>query len=743
MTGTIGSFGTYKEGFELNSGKLDGLLGSGDNAPSLLLNYNNLQTQGFIDGTPNRENEMEFAFDKPYNDGLSAFQATVLYNTAVGTIENEPVPTNFLNKNGLFSNYPTDQDFAQERNDFLTIILKNDTYVNDYINVGVTGFYLHNDNQLETYGSILNDQPGGTPGPLTVGNASPFINNPGGFGEGGLYGPPVGGGGLGTFGGGYGGYFYGTGNRYNPAKYYNNPKACPQSIINTYGGAGYSPCGLNDQITGGSTDTYGVQPRITILAPEVFGIANTIKIGGLFAKETEPTTYGYLGAFPQTPQTDANSYIVRTGGTQRTIYQGYIQDKIDLFDNTLHLTPGGTLEGTFSSYKNGAVFGAQNSPYNSPNGYANGGTLLDQYGAYKATKWDREALPFFNISYDFDKVAPVLKGLSAYGSIGNSALFAPVTDFGPNTAGPPPGASIVHFYEGGVKYNVNNLALSVDYFYQKVDRDFGFFSFQSGPQNGLSVYSNFGQREFKGVEGSAIYQLSPSIQLFANFSHLLAKNLTSGSSSDTVAEDQYGTVFKGDPSTGIPDWLSTFGVDYTRKSTFRDGDAINARLTGQYTGHQYTSYDLGGTAYLNVPNYPGLSALDYGGCPGAAPAGAKATGTSCLAYTRYNQITGATTYNPNGGISPFSVFNLDVNYTLPTPWLPVLKRVTFDANIQNLFDNRYFQYFYSQISPASCGKFTNGPFVGLAKNNYSCGGSFTDAIPGQPFSVFFTVTARF
>ena len=47
----------------------------------MLLNYKNLQTQGFIDGTPNRENEMEFAFDKPYNDGLSKFQATVLYNT--------------------------------------------------------------------------------------------------------------------------------------------------------------------------------------------------------------------------------------------------------------------------------------------------------------------------------------------------------------------------------------------------------------------------------------------------------------------------------------------------------------------------------------------------------------------------------------------------------------------------------------------------------------------------------------
>jgi iron complex outermembrane receptor protein len=75
--------------------------------------------------------------------------------------------------------------------------------------------------------------------------------------------------------------------------------------------------------------------------------------------------------------------------------------------------------------------------------------------------------------------------------------------------------------------------------------------------------------------------------------------------------------------------------------------------------------------------------------------------------------------------------------------LPVLKSITFDANIQNLFDQRYFQYFYKQISPSSCGNFTSGPFNGLPKNNYSCTPEFSDDIPGQPFSVFITVTARF
>ena len=335
---------------------------------------------------------------------------------------------------------------------------------------------------------------------------------------------------------------------------------------------------------------------------------------------------------------------------------------------------------------------------------------------------------------------PVAKGLSVYGSVGNSALFAPVTDFGPDTAGPPPSASIVHLYEGGIKYNTPNLLISVDYFYQKVDRDFGFFQFQSGPQNGLSEYSGYGQREFKGEEGAITYQLTPSWQLFGNFSHLKATYLTSGFAFDTVAEDQYGTEFKGDPVSGVPDWLANFGVDYSRKTTFLDDDATNVRLSGTYTGHQYTTFDEGGTDYLTSPNFAALAPLNYTGCTGNAATNVN----GCPAYTRYNQVTGATVTNTNGGgISPFAVFNLDLNYTLPTPYLPVLKKVTFDLNIQNLFDQRYFQYFYSQISPGNCGVFKSGPFTGLAKNNYSCTPQFQDGIPGQPFSAFFTVTARF
>jgi iron complex outermembrane receptor protein len=455
----------------------------------------------------------------------------------------------------------------------------------------------------------------------------------------------------------------------------------------------------------------------------------------LFAKETSPAGYTYLGAFPNTPMDAANLLGPRTGGTQRTIFSGYVQDKIDVLEDTLHLTPGVTIQGSQASDTNDFAFAVPG--------------CAEKYCYFQSQRWDREVLPFFNVSYDFDKILPPLKGLSVYGSFGNSALYAPVTDFGPNTAGPPPSASIVHMYEAGVKYNISNIVISADYFYQKVDRDFGYFSFQSGPETGLADYNDNGQREFKGEEAAITWQVTPSIQLFGNVSHLSAKYLTSGFAFDTVAEDQYGIELKGNPVSGIPDWLSTFGVDYSKNSVFQDSDNVNIRITGQYTGHQYTTTDYGGSDYLNQSiNFLGLEPLNYKpySCVNKATAAAEGlptVETSC-AYTRYNQITGATVTQTNGGgISPFAVFNLDATYTLPTPFLPIVKKVTFDANVQNIFNAHFFQYFYAQIPPGSCGTIKTGPLTGAAANNYSCSPEFQDGIPGQPFGVYFTVTARF
>jgi iron complex outermembrane receptor protein len=720
--GSVGSFKLLNEGITINSGQLDGPLGSGDNAPKVLLQYSNAQNGGFVDYTPARFNNFEAAFDKPYNDGLSKFQATVLYNTANGLFTPEPVPGPYTAMNGPFSNYAPNEEFYRQNDRYFSAILKEDHYVDDYLSLGLTAFYERTDSTTTAYENINGFGPSGVGGAYTVNGAAPFSQTVDGFGEEDLYGP--------------GSYFY------SPVAYPYNPAAaapvgsaaCPTAVANKFAAAGQtSPCGLNAELSLLSTDTYGIQPRALISPPDIFGISQNIHIGALVAKETSPAGPTWVGATPDIAETPQNLIGGYDGGTQRTIYQGYVQDKIDVLNNTLHITPGVTLEGTLSSEEGSQIFGGTPSASFLASSYCatptgGAGTTANPYtynpcdfGRYKADKWDRDVLPFFNVSYDLDKIVPALKGVSVYGSFGNSALFAPTTDFGPNLVGGPPNATLVHMYEGGIKYNTPTVAVSLDYFYQKVDRDFGFFQFQSGPQAGEELYNNAGQREFKGVEAAVTWQVTPEIQLFGNASHTSAHYLVTDLASVTVQEDQFGLVQKGDPVTGIPDWVSTFGVDWTHKSLLRDGDTFSARFEGQYTGHQYTTYDVNGTQNI-------------GTIPGVTPFGT---------YEYYSVTAGDTTLDPHGGINPFTIFNLDMNYTMPTPELPFIKRLKFDLNLQNIFNQFFYQYYYKQISPTSCGNFTSGPFAGQSKSNYGCTPEFSDGLPGEPFNVTFTVTARF
>ena len=714
--GSIGSFGTYNEGFELNSGRLNGFLGTGDDAPKFLLKYSNLQTNGYIDYTPARYNNMLFAIDKPYDQGLSKVQATVLYNTGSGLYSFEPVPLPYLEQNGTYSNYSPDQLFDRQQNDYLSVILKDDTYVNDYLNFGLTTFYLHSDTENTSYGNPSVFTTPGIPGSATIDGAAPLNQNIAGFGQQSGYSP--------------GGLYYNplTFNYNGNAAYPPGTAACPANVAAEWAKIGQvSPCGYNALLSRTHNDTYGIQPRFTVTLPEVFGIANTIKGGALVANETQPNSVYYAGGTPDVPQTAGNMVSGAgfpgsdQGNVQRTIYLGYLQDKIDLLQNTLHMTPGLTFEGTASSFVGGDVFGGTPSKALEAEPYCQAGNPCN-FGSFKATKWDRDLLPFFNVSYDLDKLLPAAKGVSLYASYGESALFAPVTDFGPNLTGGPPSASIVHLYEGGVKYNISDLVLSADYFYQKVDRDYGFFVYQSGPLSGDEVYTNDGEREFKGVEAAATWQVNRQWQLFANVSHTLAKYLATSLAYVTVQEDQFGIATKGSPITGVPDWLSTFGVDYNHRNLALRGDDLNIRFEGQYTGHQSTTYDLIGTE--NVGLIPGITAK-----PGS--------------YTYYSALQGDTTYDPHGGISPFVIFNLDLNYRIPVRNIGPLKTLGFDLNVLNLFNNRYLQYYYQQIVPTNCGTLKSGPFAGKQASLYSCTPQFADGIPGEPFAITFTATAHF
>ncbi len=676
LTGSIGSFDTYETAVEINSGRLDGLLGTGDNAPKFLLQYSNLQSGGYIQATPARYNNFEFAFDKPYDDGLSKFQATLLFNTGTGELQGAPTPSTLLDQNGHFSNYTPDQLFEREQDKYLTAYIKDDTYINDSISAGVSLFYRNSDSAEENY---ENPDVAYNGYPL---NTYPYVNIP--YTN---YDP-------GQFGIGAGNFYVPGYLAYDPARFYNNPKTCPADLagLGVEGPNNQSPCGLNAQSFYAHTDSYGIQPHVTFFLPY-----NTIKLGGLVAKETEPTPTSYIWGTPNIPSINGYNEFQPAGyngGSSRTIYLVYGQDKIDLLDDTLHITPGGTLEGTYSS--NHADFFAVSFEPNPTAANPNPATLIEYIPSYKFHKYDRDALPFFNISYDLDKVLPAIAGTTLYASYGTSALFAPTNDFGPSTVGGVPYASIVHMYEGGIRYDTSKLLLSADYFYQKVDRDFGYYVGSGANQQGENFYGNSGQREFKGIETAATWQVTPEWQVFANGSYVLAKYLKTNPAFSTIGEDQYGLAIKDQPISGVPAFLANFGVNYEHKSLLLDADEFSARFSGQFTGPQYSTYDL--TIFQVVPPYP------------------------------TSQTQGDTVTDPNHMQHAFTVYNLLLSYTLPTPELPAVKSFKFDLNLQNLFNERYWQYYYSQIPPV------NGLYLG---------NSYEDGLPGEPFSATFSVTAKF
>jgi outer membrane receptor protein involved in Fe transport len=135
-----------------------------------------------------------------------------------------------------------------------------------------------------------------------------------------------------------------------------------------------------------------------------------------------------------------------------------------------------------------------------------------------------------------------------------------------------------------------------------------------------------------------------------------------------------------------------------------------------------------------APTFPGLPPA-VGVCTVASAASANPP----PACTRFAELAGLTVYDPHEALPPFAVFNVDLTYTLPTPWLAPAKSLTFDLNVQNLFDQQYYQYYYVQISPGACSPTPKNP-VG---SPFGCSPNFAQGIPGEPFSVFFSATARF
>lgn len=662
VLGSVGSFGpTTEYGFTANSGKIAEL---GD--LKVLLQYTSTNTGGYVDNTNAQYHDMLFSFDKPYDGGLSHITGTVIYNSDSGYIQPQPTATPLLDFYGKYYNSPKSEQFFRQDNDFLTVIVGDQTYINDSLNFSGNLFYIHENSDSTSYENPnLFIQPGAPSyngGPNT--SYYYFSQNISNF-----YGP---------------GYYGGPGTpRYNSRFFAYDP--------NIYGDSNLG-FGNNSERQQVFTDTMGAAPKFQAFLPY-----NNITLGGLVArsKQSSQIFYGGTPNIPLDPLVNALPADTDT----RVIYQIYAQDKIDLFDNTLHIEPGLTFEGALSQLNRPTSF---INPAKNP--------LVDANGGYELQKWDRELLPYIGGSYDLPY------NVTVFGSYGESALYAPLDDFalgnaGSSTAAPSP--AIAHAFEGGLRYNTENLLLSADYFYQKIDRAFGFFQ---NPKTLLNVNSNVGQQEFKGVEATVKYKVTPEITLFGNAGYTLAKYLQSYPGFTSIGKDQFGYAFKGQPISGVPDWTATIGIDYNKKSQFVEGDEVFARLFTNYTGAQPTSLDLN-------PNQTDIgtgSTLVPGGTLGAAT-----TTNKKLPASQLTPICCGTF----GSIRPYWIVNAVIDYTYPVHYAYV-KQVKFELNAQNIFNTHFFGYYYNQYAP-------------LEGSYGDSGNAFNDGLVGPPASVTLTTTVRF
>ena len=445
--------------------------------------------------------------------------------------------------------------------------------------------------------------------------------------------------------------------------------------------ASFGSCaaGQSDEYTASHSNIVGVTPKLTLFPDEY----NTVVIGGLLAKANSGgNQYLYGGDGAQTNQIDGYDSFALNNGAQRTIFSGYIQDTVRALDKKLQVTGGLKVDAAYSSTQQLETDGIYN-PADLQNFTKIGGYYLG--GAY-------------NLPDNF----------ILFGSLGKDSLFAPLSDYSVGTT--PSGLSggtqtptpeIVHLFEGGIRYDTPRLLLSADYYYQNISDGFAFFEdFATNQQ----FYANNGGQLFRGVEGSGKFLITPELSIFANGSYDKTEYTKSYFASDTLTEDQFGYAFTGTPLSNVPEWTGTVGLDY-------DNGPYSASVTGLYTGREFTTYDI------NTPNTANPPGYQYGGTD-------PTTGVTYDASpTNGDTVTNTKIENPAN-----FVVNVLLSYKIPIP-KSYLQSLTVSLNIQNLLDERYYNYTFSSEDPEA----------GL----YLPGTAFNSAFVGQPRSFFLDAVARF
>ncbi len=626
LEGGIGSFNTQHFGFVINTGKL----GDSPDAAKMLMLYDQSETNGFVSNTNAKYHDFMLNIVKPYDNGLSRVGLVIIFNQGRGAVQSTPTPIAEINANKFTYNFPKSLGFYNQSGQFLTTILSDETYINQYMIFDGSLFYMHQNDTVDSYASAAT-ATGAFPYAVNV--QAPY-NFFGCFGPGTPFYSP--------------GYF-----TYTPDQ--SSPTACAS--------------GESSEYSSGTNNTVGITPKLNIFVPEIYGINNTVTVGGLLAKESGAATnsissaYIYGGTAAQFNQINGYNSFALGGGEQRTVYTAYIQDKITAFNDRLEITPGLRVNAAYSS----RIQQTGNGIYN-PGKFQN---------------FTKIGEPYLGIAYNLPEHFVV------YGSYGKGSLFSPVSDYSAGTSSTgiaggthAPTPEVVHLYEAGVRYDTPRLYLNVDYFYQKVNDAFSFFT---NYLTNSQYYANTGAFLTRGVEMAGEVQVTPEVSIFANGSYNNTDYLNNYFAFDTLQQDQFGYAFKGTPISNVPDWTGNIGLDY-------DSGPFSARVAGQYTGREYETQDL------LTPNDP------HGNLSGAT-------------------VTNTQIQNP----ANFEL-NLLLSYTIPIHSHRIQSlNVTFNA--LNLLDEHYFTYKYSSET-ANAGVYSINP-------------PFESGLIGPPRSLTLDLTARF
>jgi len=629
LEGGFGSFDTQHFGFVLNTGNI----GDGEDAPKALMLYDQSQTAGYVSNTPAQFHDFMLNVEKPYDDGLSKVGLVIIFNQAKALIQTLPSPTALIAEGGTKFNYPIADGYYNQAGQFLTVILSDETYINKYAIFDGSLFFRHTTTTIDDYASADATTNGFPYNGLTY---SPNIQGVNAFfgcvGAGTAHSSP--------------GYF-----TYDPV-------------------ASFGSCaaGESDQYSTETGNIVGITPKLTIFPDDY----ETIVIGGLIAKTNASpvTSYVYGGSDAAANETPGYNSFVYGGGAQRTIFSGYAQDTIRLFDNKLQITPGVKVDAAYSS-----------------------NLQVDTYGIYNPAKLQ-----------NFTKIGGYYLGASynlpdnfiLFGSLGKGSLFAPTDDYSVGTTASglaggtnAPTPEIVHLFEGGIRYDTPRLLLSVDYYYQAIADGIAFFENYLLNQE---YYANNGGYLFRGVEGNGEYRITPALSIFGNFSYNETEYTKSFFGFDTLSQDQFGYSFTGTPLSNVPDWNGLVGVSY-------DEGPFSLYATGQYTGREYTTYDL--VAY-----------------PTSGP--------------DTNPLDGATVTNTKIQNPANFLVNLLLTYKIPCAYKG-LENLTVSLNMQNIFNEKYYTYTYSSENPVG----------GVYDPSLPGGQAYNSAFVGEPRSFTVDLVARF